>query len=453
MVAFVTLFIGLVLGPQDVEVIVGDDVARVEIVLNGEVAAVLKPAPGEPAPEEPAPEEDAPWRTRVDLGSELAPGELLAVAYDARGTEVARARQWVNMPQDPAVSRWVLEGGAEDAATAGRPVRLTWESTTGDEPEAVRISFDGRLLDGAAPGGFLLPPHDPDQLHFLRAELDFGDNVVSVAEMTFGGTYGDEITTEMTAVPITVSGGSPPTVGSLAGRLRKNGEPLEVLAVEQESATVILVVDRNFGREMEAIRERNREVARTGSLEYWRFAAQLRPGQRLRFVLPVAEERPGRRSSYDLFATTPGYAPGDAGVYYLLEDLFRNDDGRGEQRLADAVAVAGMTAAGLRRPRRVILVLGRGPEDRSQLSPGLARGYLERLRVPLEVWGTRKKPTEATRSWGERFTDVSTMGKLEGAVRQLGRELEDQWIVWVEGVHLPQEVELADGGGKARLLP
>jgi len=40
---------------------------------------------------------------------------------------------------------------------------------------------------------------------------------------------------------------------------------------------------------------------------------------------------------------------------------------------------------------------------------------------------------------------VSSFDKLDRAVNALGKELDRQWLVWVTGIHLPQNVALAPG--------
>ena len=72
-VAFVTLFLTLVSGPQTVKVAVTGPVAAVEVLLNGESVGVMR---GEP------------WRLECDFGS-LRPLTLEAVAFDAAGNERA----------------------------------------------------------------------------------------------------------------------------------------------------------------------------------------------------------------------------------------------------------------------------------------------------------------------------------------------------------------------------
>jgi hypothetical protein len=122
----------------------------------------------------------------------------------------------------------------------------------------------------------------------------------------------------------------------------------------------------------------------------------------------------------------------------------------GPDRLADAVAVAGLKAAELGHRRAVVLLLGAAPgDDPSQITRPQARRYLERLRVPFEVWSLGG---EDAGPWG-RARDVSTLNKLALAVRALARDLDRQRIVWVDGVHLPQEIALAPRASGLELLP
>ncbi len=98
MIAFATLFLGLTIGVQSVEVAVGDEVAAVAILLGGRNLGVI---------------EGPPWSMDVDFGSELAPQLLEAVAFDAERQEINRARQHVNLPYPPVKLSVVLEGRPE----------------------------------------------------------------------------------------------------------------------------------------------------------------------------------------------------------------------------------------------------------------------------------------------------------------------------------------------------
>jgi hypothetical protein len=117
-IAFLTLFLGLTLGPQPIELTATGPVAAVELLLDGAPAGRLT---------------RSPWQGQIDFGPSLVPHQLVARALDSEGTEISRAEQWLNLPRQPAEVGILLENGAE-----GRPVaaRLTWQSLTGEKPKA-----------------------------------------------------------------------------------------------------------------------------------------------------------------------------------------------------------------------------------------------------------------------------------------------------------------------------
>src|SRR6185436_8526278 len=127
-IAFLTLFLGLTLGPQPIELTATGPVAAVELLLDGAPAGRLT---------------GPPWKGQIDFGSSLVPHQLVARALDTQGNEIARAQQWLNLPRSPAEVDVLLENGA-----AGRPVavRLIWQSLTGESPSAIAVTFDGKPL-------------------------------------------------------------------------------------------------------------------------------------------------------------------------------------------------------------------------------------------------------------------------------------------------------------------
>ncbi len=425
MIAFTTLFLGLILGVRPVELTVGDGVTAVEILLNGRQVAVLT---------------EAPWRVDCDFGDELAPQELVAVARDAGGREIDRVRRWINMPQPPAQVTVVLDGGGD----APRVARLAWESRIGDRPRAMKVSFDGVPLAVEDPRRIVLPPHDERQLHFLRAELEFSDQVASVAEVTFGGTYSDQVSTELSAVPVLTRKKKFSKPEAFAGLLRVDGEPLQVVAVDKGPALAVIVPDH---ASFEAVDQLSRimDVAHR-PLQHrallLREYAALHRDQSVRFIWPIAERQGNERRAFDLFPPSALYDEEVGGLYYLLS-LGSLRPAEGEQRLADAVAVAGLHAAEQRQRRAVVLLLGSdGEADPSQLTPRLARGYLERLRVPLYVWSFVRPSGPSP--WGD-VEVITRLDDLRAAADKLAKALDRQRLVWLDGVHLPQKIELAPG--------
>ncbi len=440
MIVFASLFLGLVVGVQPVRLLVSDEVARVELLLDGrEVGTVA----GEP------------WTVDCDFGAELLPHELVAVARDAEGRETGRVRQWVNLPKRSAEAVVSLEGGE-----GGRGVfaRLVWDSVAGADPLEVRARFDGRRLKVDDPRRIALPAHDPQRLHFLSVELDFAGNVGAVAETVFGGSYADEVSTRLTALPLALDRGAKlPKLEHLRGRFSKDGVALEVIAAEEGPAEIVIVRDEaarsdltELGRtDRRALRDRARVGLVTrgdedrGSLRY---RMGLKSDLRLRFVWPYS--RLERRAGYDLaiFPPSQDFTWKDGGLYWLMAYVRAPIVDEEPQRLADAVAAAGLLAAGRNRRRAVVLVLGGGGDGEGQFEPAAARRFLASLRVPLLVWSTVEDSDRAEGPWG-RPTEVSNLARLEQAVGDLYRRLERQRIVWLAGIHLPHRLDFREGDG------
>jgi len=127
-IAFASLFLGLMVGVRPVTVIVGDTVASVAMELDGRETGKIT---------------QAPWTLNVDFGSEFTPHELVARGYDDKGNEIALARQWINLPRPPAEVQVVVERDPQGKATAAR---LTWESVVGAKPEGISVtSYPGTI--------------------------------------------------------------------------------------------------------------------------------------------------------------------------------------------------------------------------------------------------------------------------------------------------------------------
>ncbi len=420
MVAFATLFLGLVVGVQTVGVTVGDQVAAVEILLDGESCGTVR---------------EEPFRLRCDFGDVLSPHYLVAVAAGGEGQELGRAEQWINLPRQPAETTIAL---APDPSGRSTVARLSWASLAGI-PSAVRATLDGRPIEVEDAAEIALPAHDPNQLHLLQVEVDFG-TLSSTAEAVFGGAYGDDVTTRITAVPIVHGKVRLPRAAELAGWFVKRGEPLEVAAVDR--GAIDLVVVRDLGAQPDLLRIWRGASGRFAGTAAARPADAGREAQRrIEFLWPVSTRRGIGPRSVDLFSHSQKYA-GRKGSLPALVVGVQSPLLSGEQRLADAVAVAGVTAASGNNRRAVVLVVGREAADESDLSARQARGYLERLAVPLEVWtvDVEDRPPAA---WPEA-RNVSNYSRLQGANRRLLKELERQSVVWLAGHHLPHEIELSE---------
>ena len=121
MITFVTLFLGLVLGPKQVDLLVEGDPAAVVLQLDGvEIAR----------------KSEQPWSFDCDLGPRLTPHKLEALALDEAGEVLGRAVQWINLPRSRAEVAFLLEG--EDPK---RPdsARLLWQHIEFDQADSIRL--------------------------------------------------------------------------------------------------------------------------------------------------------------------------------------------------------------------------------------------------------------------------------------------------------------------------
>ncbi len=442
MIAFATMFLGLVLGPQPVTVVVSPDVARVEFLLDGTLLSSV---------------EGPPWSAECDFGSELVPHALEAVAYDAEGSEIARSRQRINLPEPMADARIVLD---EDGPVT--TARVLFDSVFRSLPERAAVRFDGQPLEVADARRFELPPFDRDQIHHLSVELEFPGNVTKLVETTFGGVFSEKIATPQTAVPVVASRGRPPRQPEeLTGSFLKNGEPLRVLAIDAGPAEVVVVRDLSAQPHLDRLamdlRDKLRDQWRRAtstlsrlqggppSLEAVspRFAAQLKKDQLLWLLEPFATRPAGDGYLLEVFPFSPHLTPQDGGVPFLLTTIRPPLEPQHRQRLADAVAVAGRGVAQRDRRRAVVLILGEGA-DSSALTPAVARRYLKTVHVPLLVWSTAPPTAEAEARWG-KIQELTTASELEREIKKLSTLLDRQSIVWLEGFHLPQQISLGAG--------
>ncbi len=469
-VAFVTMLLGLTAGVRTVEVAVAEPVARVEILFDGAAVGVIT---GEP------------WRLEVDLGDELAPHRLVAVARDAAGVELGRAEQWINLLHVPVEAQLLLkrEGGRHPHAA-----RLIWSAIDQGTPREVSVSFDGEPLEIEDPGHIPLPEFDPEGFHFLRAELRFSGTTLAVAEAAFGGVFGEKVATEIQALALALEKGAElPAPAALGGWMTKDGAPLPVRAVDAGPADVMLVLDLAAKEAIAALQRANvvrqpvrpprrpradpnvpgytpapapPRRTRSRAVQRVPMPAVLHGRDRVRFVYPIAnpgsEEEPGSESrSTSIFPISEPFTLEQGGLFDLLARV-NLPAGEAPQRLADAVAVAGrQTYAGHRR-RVVVLVVGERPVDGGRFRLPAARRYLSRLKVPLVVWriGEPESDVGGPRSAAAAAAPlldgaelgpavaVSGLQQLKAALAGLRRELDAQRIVWVEGHHLPQEVDL-----------
>jgi hypothetical protein len=421
-IAFLTLFLGLVTGPQTVVVDAGPGVKAVELLLDGRSAVVKLGRP--------------PWTTQVDLGPALLPHHLEARGHAAHGSVAAHAEQWLYLPRPPAEVDIVLEGSGE---ARKRTARLTWDSLTGKAPSKVQLSLDGvpLALDSQARAALAIPR--AGAAHVLSARLSFAGGLEARKEMVLTGDYGGDVATELTAVPVRVAGpaksGQPLTPAELRGRFLADGRPAAVAAVEREPPEVFVV--RAVGAETMLFGR----VMRVGSSAYIYGHFEVDQRIRFHFVSPVARHAVERGTASEVFDISQAFLAERSDLARLL--LAVRFDVPGRPQLADAVAVAGQHALDRQTPRAVVLLAGRGDgaQDGSRFPPAAVRAYLAAAGVPFFVWSTARGSLRPE-DWGP-IADVSTPQGLHDAYQQLEREVLAQQIVWLEGRHLPQSITLA----------
>jgi hypothetical protein len=417
LITFLTLLLGLATGLRPVEVAVSPGVAAVEMRLDGRTIATLT---------------GAPWKTQADFGLEPEPHELVAIARDAGGAELARVRQMVNMPRPPAEAVLVLLPGS---GGRGRRAQLTWQSALGMPPERIAVSLDGRTLDFQTPREIALPDYVPEQVHFLRADLDFPDNLVASAEVIFGGHERDEARTELTGIPAVFTG-PPPAAAQLEAAFRADGGPVRVSAVEEGPGEIVVVRDEEAREPLRGMRPRAV------------FDLALRPGQKVRFCWPVTRPADEVSPSYDVFMRSGDLVSISGGLHTLLT-LPRAPAVSKKPRFADAISVAALSASGRNRARAVLFITG-GTPDASRLAPEVVRRYLATLRVPLYVWAIDGSSAKSAERWG-LVTTLHDHSTFLAAARRLLDDVAAQRIVWFEGVHLPQSLTVAPAAAGIRI--
>lgn len=436
---FATLFLGLVVGPQPLELVVGPPIARVELRVGERTVAELS---------------SPPWKATVDFGGILEPSTLVAIGRDAAGREVERIRQDVNRPRPSAEARLMLteiEGRLRG--------RLRWRAPGTVRPESVRLRLDGVDLAVDDPADFVFPPLDPTTLHFVRAEVVFSEDVRATAERVFGGTFGAEVVRELSAIAVRAPRRLPHP-SELAGSVRRRDLDLRVVAVEREPG-VVFAVRAPTPAVLGTLQDVRLDLASERLRPPRRFEPPARPPVRLpegtsfRFVFPrVDVERISAEVVDEVVPSSTDVAPDRDGELerILGETSFPDlEVPRGRARLADAVAIAGVRAAGSDRPRVVVLITDGLVEDSSRFRPEEVERYLERLRVPLVIW--RTGPEEAAEDGWSEGSRIDGPIRFRRAAESLVEDLERQAVLWVEGRVVPEDVEVLGDGWESLAAP
>ncbi|HSN86027.1 MAG TPA: hypothetical protein VL025_04680 [Thermoanaerobaculia bacterium] len=423
MIAFLTLLLGLTTGAIPIQVTVDGPVAAVEYVLDG--AAVARA-------------EAPPWSATIDFGK-LEPHEFVARALDRDGKEIARASQWLNVPRPPAEVEILLEPGPEGNPAAAR---LSWQSLIATHPATISLTLDDRPLvvqDRRA----ILPAVDLKVAHILTAELRFSPGVVARKDVVFGGEWGSQVSTELTAVPVRVARGIElPAAERLEGWFTGGGRPLPVGAVDDGPGRVVVV---RVAAATEILHELVPPAQRRDfrSLENWRNEMRLGEEDTVRIFSADASVHRGSGIPTELFEGSRELTAADGGLFWLLtRHTLHSAPDADRGRIADAVAVAGLHAATGNYRRAVVLVLSADAKDNSRYEAAAVRRYLDSIHVPLFVWSLespKKNPGLAV--WGD-VEVISSIPRISRAIADLRTELASQRIVWLEGRHLPQSIAL-----------
>ena len=426
LIAFQTLFLGLVFGFGPVGVMVSPPVVSAEVFLDGVSLGTVR---------------GAPWEVGCDFGGSPLPHELVAVGRDVKGNEVARVRQLVNLPRPAAEARILVEPGRDGAPTFAR---LAWHTIDNAKPKRFAVTLDNQEIAVKDPERIPLPSGDLKRPHFLAAEVVFPNGVVARTETGLGGDVAANAATELTAVAVVVRPGQAlPPLDAMQGWFRSGGRPLPVVAVEEGHTDTVVVFDQDSAGRFRGISPPNpfsRAMTSTIPIQ------ASKGGNRL-YGLWAVPQRPqgGGAASPGLF---PMSIPLDTDVDDLRTLIFRFNFPAAappRQQLANAVAAAGMQAAALNRRRAVVLIVGEAPADASTISVTAARAYLESLDVPLFIWTPERRVAGLSLpGWGVP-DDISTDLQLQGGVTRLQNALAAQRIVWLAGSVLPQSVTLAPG--------
>jgi hypothetical protein len=432
-IAFLTLLLGLTLGPQTVRMSAADSVKRIEVRLDGAAVATLT------AP---------PWQTTIDLGDNLAPHRVTAIAFDASGAELASIDQKVNVPRATSEARIVVEGGK---------ARIIWKSVASRKPARMSADLDGVPVQIADDFTITLPPKLSSAPHVLRVTIVTTSGDVAEATRVIGASAAAEADAQLTAVPLEV--GSANSKPSPANLLHMKDQAVKVAAVDAVPAEVIFVraPSSNEAAMRIDIDQRTRR-RQGGGMDMAmmqgvadRSDVHLGPNDTIRFLWPFASEGAGDVKAR-LFPSSHSMGTNEHGLRWIVANVSAPSDAT-EFRYADAVAVAGLQASASRRARAVVLIVGADYRDASALTPAGARAYLDSVGVPLYVWRLRDETTmpAAARAWGDAV-DISTPERFRDAAHDLASTVARQRIAWVEGDYLPRELTLDASARDVKLL-
>jgi hypothetical protein len=425
-IIFLTLYLGLIGGPQPVEVQVGPNVKSVRILVDGRESAVLK---------------TSPWKATVDFGVAFEPHELVAIALDRDGDEIGRASQLINLPRPAAELTMSLETGKKGAPPLS--IALGWEHVYAAKPALAEVAVDGKSVPVDAQFHARLPKLDAATPHVIVAEMRFTDGFVARREMVIaGGAVSDSISTELT--PVAVSGKLFAKNATPEGCLSANGVPVRTRALENPEALVFVVREPDGGEVTAAVDPEH--FLTRGQRESQQARQRRMPldqGTTMRYIWPILRryQTAGHVSSniFDISARLSSKDAGMVGLLTMAYDLeaanfpLRPVEPGSQRRFADAVAVAALNGITGGNRRAVVLVVDcffALSRDRSTADPAAVRHYLESIGVPLFVWSVNGPRPDLEAAWGD-IDDISTPNGFRAAVGRLRDSLASQRVVWV----------------------
>ena len=402
------MFLGLASGLQPIELQTDAAVKSIRIILAGrEVARLSQP----------------PWRTEIDLGLELVPREIQAIAYDEKDNELGRAWQFLNLPRASAEIEIVLQYSGMFPSAA----QLHWRNLEHADPESAVMTFDGLPLKVHSDFRAPFPQTDWLRPHVIDAQMRFRDGMVARREIVVGGPlFSDTARAELTPVLLfDTSSKKPP---SYENCFSLDGAPVRTSAVEKEDALVILVRDPD---PVEAVRTLDpaRRAVHPYTRAQMRLWATFATDTKQQILWPITQEFVNRSSheSSVLFEHSVEFEPRE-GLMFLLTYDARIGFNKPRQ-YADAVAVAGIRSMANGRRRAVIFLLSDRP-DSSRNDPRVVRRYLASIGVPLFVWSLTGPRPDLAESWGE-IDDISSVDLLRAAAAKVRKSLASQRIAWV----------------------
>ncbi len=424
MLEFATLLLGLLTGPQPVELVVSEPVRSVSIALDGEQLGRL---------------DGPPWRFVCDLGPDLRAHELVVSGYDTSGALVTRARQLINVAGPSIDAQLVYHPAtAEDPGSLGLLVSRVVERT----PLAFDVRLDGTPLPVEDPRRIPLPKLDPVGVHVVDARVTAPDGrETRLVQVLSGNSMRADSGVELTPLPFRVAKRRAKLAREdLEGKVRVDERAAEVVAVERGEARVLLVVDPNTVSQFTNV-----------WLGGARFGLpKLEPGDELQLLWPLGRLHRGEKGSSALVFPRGETFDEKSGAFYSFMRRASVPPRHDEEvpALVDAIAAAGKAAMRGGHRRAVVVLLAGVPDDESAYELENVRGYLTSMGVPLHLWSLA--PGRLPSPWDEAL-DVRRSAGLAHAFRALTNDLARQRIAWIRGEHLPDRLRLEPGAPATRV--